>query len=285
VAWAGREAALGPPGACTVRAGWVDGYVLTEGIAALMFVQARALRGRTPPRGEGHHAPFIPGLLEQRIFELDVPMNPLRGLLLVTLMGIAPVALAYESPQFVVVASMDGYEVRDYAPFLVAETAVDGASERGRNAAFRRLFRYISGGNAGERKIEMTVPVIQQPRRGERIEMTVPVTTETRAGGEVMQFMLPRAYDMATAPLPSDPGVQLREVPGERLAVRRYSGRSTEARFARERDALLAQLAAERMPVSGPARFAVYNGPLTPWFARRNEVMVPLDATAPPAPE
>jgi hypothetical protein len=193
------------------------------------------------------------------------------------LIGIAPVASAYESPDFALVATGDGYEIRDYAPFVVAQTAITGDFERGRNAAFRRLFGYISGGNAGERKIAMTVPVIQQPRAGERIAMTAPVTTATGpAGGQVMQFMLPRAYALETAPLPADPQVEVIEVPAERLAVRRYSGRSTEAGFRRERDALLAQLAADGLRSVGPARFAVYNGPFTPWFARRNEVMVPL---------
>ncbi len=203
-------------------------------------------------------------------------MRTLRHSLAAALIVIAPAAAAYESPEFTVVASREDYEVRDYASFLVAETSVEGSFDRGRTDAFRRLFRYISGGNAGERKIAMTVPVIQQPR-GERIAMTVPVTTAAGYDGrEVMQFMLPRAFDLDSAPLPSDPKVQLRELPAERLAVRRYSGRSTERGFQRERDALLAQLAADGLQAAGPARFAVYSGPLTPWFVRRNEVMVPL---------
>jgi hypothetical protein len=206
-------------------------------------------------------------------------MPALRCLLVLAVIGMAPAASAYESPEFAIVTTRDGYEIRDYAPFVVAQTAISGDFERGRNAAFRRLFGYISGGNAGERKIAMTVPVIQQPRAGERIAMTAPVTTATGpAGGQVMQFMLPRAYVLETAPLPADPQVEISEMPGERLAVRRYSGRSTEAAFQRERDALLAQLAADGLRAVGPARFAVYSGPFTPWFARRNEVMVPLAA-------
>jgi hypothetical protein len=209
-------------------------------------------------------------------------MPALRFLLVLALIGVAPAVAAPESPAFVVVASREGYEIRDYAPFLVAETGVVGSFERGRNAAFRRLFGYISGANAGDRKIAMTAPVIQQSRGGERISMTVPVTTTASPGGEVMQFMLPRAYDRESAPLPTDPQVALREMPAERLAVRRYAGRSTEAGFERERDALLAQLAVDGLQAAGPARFAVYNGPFTPWFARRNEVMVPLGVDARP---
>jgi len=212
-------------------------------------------------------------------------MTFLRFLLTTAVLGIGQAASAYESPAHVVVVTQDGYEIRDYAAFLVAETAVEGSFDRGRNPAFRRLFGYISGANSGERKIAMTVPVIQQPGRGDRVAMTVPVTTATGPdGGEVMQFMLPRAFDSSTAPLPSDPQVRLRELPAERLAVRRYSGRSSEAGFMREREALMAQLASDGLEPAGPARFAVYSGPLTPWFVRRNEVMVPLAADALPAP-
>lgn len=212
-------------------------------------------------------------------------MSFLRHLLTTAALGLGQSAFAYESPEHIVVAARDGYEIRDYAAFLVVETAVEGSFDRGRNAAFRRLFDYISGDNAGERKIAMTVPVIQQPRRGERLAMTVPVTTAAGPeGGEVMQFMLPRAFDRDSAPLPGNPRVRLRELAAERLAVRPYSGRSTEAGFVREREALLALLAADGLQPTGPARFAVYSGPFTPWFARRNEIMLPLASDALPAP-
>lgn len=212
-------------------------------------------------------------------------MPALTRILAAVLIGTTPAASAYESPEHTVVASREGYEIRDYAPLLVVETAVDGSFESGRNAAFRRLFDYISGGNAGERKIAMTVPVIQQPSRGARVAMTAPVTTAADPEGrEVMQFMLPRAFTMESAPLPSDPQVQLRELPAERLAVRRYSGRSSESGFQRERDVLLALLAADGLRSAGAARFAVYSGPFTPWFARRNEVMVPILVARPADP-
>lgn len=187
-------------------------------------------------------------------------------------------ASAYESPDYEIAAEHEEFEVRTYAPYLIAETAVpDGAFEAGRRAAFRRLFDYIGGANIVGQKIDMTVPVTQQPAAGERIAMTVPVTTAQDEAGQVMRFALPSRFNLANAPIPSDPRVALRELPGERLAVRRYSGRSNEANFVRERDALFSDLERLGIAVIGPARFAVYSGPFTPWFARRNEVQVPVD--------
>ncbi len=91
-----------------------------------------------------------------------------------------------------------------------------------------------------------------------------------------MRFALPSKFTLASAPMPSDSRVGIRELTGEHLAVRRYSGRSNEANFVREREALMAELEGAGIVAIGPARFAVYSGPFTPWFARRNEVQVPV---------
>jgi hypothetical protein len=190
-------------------------------------------------------------------------------------------ARAYEEPRFAVVKRLDGFEVRLYAPHLVAETEVSGSFGEARNAAFRRLFDYISGGNRAREGIAMTAPVTTAPPSAERIEMTVPVTsTPDASGGYVMQFMLPGRYTLQTAPIPEDPTIRVREV-GERLvAVRRYSGRSSESNYREHEAQLLSLLEASGYLPAGQPWFAVYDGPFTPWFMRRNEVLVPV---VPPA--
>ena len=189
-------------------------------------------------------------------------------------------AMAYEEPSHDVVEIREGFEIRRYAPMLVAETDMPGGREAGGSAAFRRLFDYIAGNNRARRKIEMTVPVTMAPT-SEPIEMTAPVTTQATAGREpTMAFVLPSRFTPETAPEPVDPAVRLRVVPQQWLAVRRYSGRTTEANFRREADALLQALAAAGLTPLGPAQMAVYDGPFTPWFMRRNEALVPV---APPA--
>ena len=81
--------------------------------------------------------------------------------LVVLLAGIWPdVAVAYEEPDYSVVRSEESFELRRYAPYLVAETDAPGSFSDSRNGAFRRLFDYISGENVAKQKIEMTVPVV-----------------------------------------------------------------------------------------------------------------------------
>jgi hypothetical protein len=70
----------------------------------------------------------------------------------------------------------------------------------------------------------MTAPVTQAPVPV-RMEMTAPVTQAPAAGGYVVQFVLPKGVTLASAPEPLDARVRLREVPGGRVAVIRYSGR------------------------------------------------------------
>lgn len=184
-------------------------------------------------------------------------------------------ALAYESPEHRVVATAEGYEVREIAPHLAVETTVPGTYAQARNRAFRRLFDYIRGDNTVRAKVDMTVPVTSRPASQE-IAMTVPVTSAPSAGGHSMQFVLPRAFDRDSAPVPNDPQVRLVEVPAERVAVRRFSGLSSEDNWREEEAELLAALRRDGLEPAGPSRLAVYNGPLTPWFMRRNEVVVPL---------
>ena len=85
----------------------------------------------------------------------------------------------YEEPRHHVLATLgDGVEIRRYAPRLAAETEVAGDDVEARSRAFRILFAYIAGANAG----------------AEKIAMTAPVETAPGAGGVRMRFFLPARY-------------------------------------------------------------------------------------------
>ena len=206
----------------------------------------------------------------------------IRALLaLGSLLALAPVAaVAIEQPEYRVVEQAGAFELREYAPYLLAETSVESGFMDAGNIAFGRLFRYISGANSAQAEIAMTAPVEQANPRGEKIAMTAPVEQATAGGVYRVAFVVPRKYTRETVPRPTDARVSIREVPARRVAAWRYSGRWTEQNF-REHERLLREaLAARRLqPEPGDsAIIARYDAPFMPWFMRRNEVLIPLRA-------
>jgi hypothetical protein len=202
-------------------------------------------------------------------------------LLAFTLIGASTPVSAYEEPKYTVEGTHEGFELRRYAPQLVVETTTRGDFDAARNEAFRRLFRYISGANRSQAKISMTVPVTTAGS-GEKIAMTIPVTSAgTPGGGTVMQFVVPSSYTRDTVPQPTDPNLSIREIGTRLIAARHYSGRSTAANYERELGELRGLLPAAGLVEIGEPTFAVYNGPFTPWFLRRNEVLVEVRTSTP----
>jgi hypothetical protein len=201
-----------------------------------------------------------------------------RILLLLLILGsVLTPAMATEEPAYQVLERDGDFELRSYGAYLIAETHVDGSFEDAGNAAFQRLFRYISGANRGERKIAMTAPVVQQNARGTDIAMTAPVRQETDAtGGYRVAFIVPAGFTRATVPEPTDPLVTFREVSAQTMAVLRYSGRWTEKLYREQETRLKGILAQRAWVATGATVYARYNAPFVPWPLRRNEVMVPV---------
>jgi hypothetical protein len=108
------------------------------------------------------------------------------------------------------------------------------------------------------------------------MDMTAPVTQAAVAGGTQVQFVLPKGVTLATAPEPIDPRVQLREMPAAAWAVIRYSGTWSQANYDEHLGKLQAALATAGVATQGPPVLARYNGPMTPWFMRRNEIWLAL---------
>jgi len=197
---------------------------------------------------------------------------------LVGLVGLAThtTSHAIEEPAYTVVRQLEGIEVREYAPYMVAEVVVAGSGSDAGSSAFPILAGYIFGKNKGERKLTMTAPVTQAAVPV-KLEMTAPVTQTAAAGGFLVQFVLPRGVTVANAPEPLDARVMLREVPSSRVAVIRYSGFWSEANYNEHLAKLQTAMKAADLTATGEPVLSRYNGPTTPWFMRRNEIWLPLD--------
>ena len=193
----------------------------------------------------------------------------------------APAAVAIEEPQYRVLDSDGAFELREYAPYMLAETAVEAGFMNAGNVAFGRLFRYISGANSSQAAMAMTAPV-EQSGAGQKIAMTAPVEQSSAGGVYRVGFVVPRKFTRETVPRPTDARISIREVPARRIAVWRYSGRWTEENFREHERELRARLGARGLePEPGDsAIIARYDAPFMPWFMRRNEVLVPLRVAA-----
>jgi SOUL heme-binding protein len=189
---------------------------------------------------------------------------------------------AIEEPEFAVVKKLGAVEIRQYAPYVVAEVVVNANANDAGNQAFPILAGYIFGKNKGEKKMAMTAPVIQssapvtQTAAPVKMEMTAPVTQAAVAGGFLVQFVLPKNVSLATAPEPIDERVKLREMPAANWAVITYSGTWSQSNFDENLTALRTALKAADIATQGEPVLSRYNGPFTPWFMRRNEIWLAL---------
>ncbi|GLC36581.1 hypothetical protein PLESTF_001275600 [Pleodorina starrii] len=184
---------------------------------------------------------------------------------------------ALETPEYVVLRRARDYEVRQYEPYIVAETVMDAAAALNRevlrsgqvavnpagpgNKAFNSLARYIFGDNRGAARMAMTTPVLSD-------------TTGT------MRFVIgPSAVKaMPSLPAPNSPAVSLGRQEGGVVAARVFGGYAREEDARRQAEALRSSLERDGLqPAGGVWTLARYNDPSTPGPFRRNEVLLPLE--------
>lgn len=169
----------------------------------------------------------------------------------------------YESAPYKVVRADGKFELRDYPSLAVVETPM-AASGNSDDGSFMRLFRFITGANEAKQKIAMTTPVFMSGHDTNR----------------TMAFVLPAKVNATTAPKPADVAVAVRELPGGRFAVLRFSGGRNAQREAETLARLQVWLAAQGLKTAASPVYGYFDPPWTPSFLRRNEVMLGV-ATAP----
>lgn len=183
-----------------------------------------------------------------------------------------PIMSNVEQPKYKLVEADKNIEIRDYGPTIVAEVEASGERAKAISEGFRLIADYIFGNNSSKQNVPMTAPVTQQS--GEKIAMTAPVTQQGSGNTWTVRFIMPAKYTLATLPKPNNLAVKLREIPGKRFAVIRFSGMAGEESLKRHTEELQAFISAKKLQaLSGPT-YAFYNPPWTLPFFRRNEVMI-----------
>ena len=176
-------------------------------------------------------------------------------LVLILILTLGSHTMAYEEANYETISKNENYEIRKYFDRLVIET--DSTEGNG----FRKLFNYISGNNEEKKEIKMTVPVTQ----------------ENKDGNMKMQFYLPSKFNKDNAPKPSNPEIKVLNIEGGYYAVIKYSGRSSDKNFIKNKNILEKELKKDNIVILSPPIRASYNSPFTLPMLKRNEVMFRID--------
>ena len=199
-------------------------------------------------------------------------------------------AMAIEEPKFQVLQVDGSFEIRQYAPILIAETLIDGDMDEASNKGFRLIADFIFGNNqvpnsSASSKIAMTAPVTIEAI-STKIAMTAPVTIEPQSNESNIQtskkwrihFVMPSQYNLSTIPRPKNSAVTLREVASKFFVVHTYTGFNTLARVQSKTEDTLEWADRKAFKLIGTPQLSRYDPPWTLPMFRRNEIMIEISA-------
>uniref|UniRef100_A0A0A8XQ89 SOUL heme-binding family protein n=1 Tax=Arundo donax TaxID=35708 RepID=A0A0A8XQ89_ARUDO len=191
-----------------------------------------------------------------------------------------------ETVPFRVLKREKEYEIREVESYFIAETTMPGRSGfdfNGSSQSFNVLASYLFGKNTTSKQMEMTTPVItrKDESSSETMDMTTPVITKKSANENKwkMSFVLPSKYG-SNLPVPKDPSVTIKEVPGKILAVAAFSGLVTDDDISQRESKLRESLQKDtefRVKGDTVVEVAQYNPPFTLPFTRRNEIALEVE--------
>ena len=98
--------------------------------------------------------------------------------------------------------------------------------------------------------------------------MTAPVLSDH----DSIAFVMPQKFNIENTPKPNDNRIKIQQIPQRYVAALKFSGRWTSVNFNQKSKQLLEELEKLHIKPKGNIFSMRYNGPLTPWFLRRNEV-------------
>jgi hypothetical protein len=173
-------------------------------------------------------------------------------------------------------------EVRHYPEMVLVSTTMNGQNGY---KAFRKLFAYIAGDNAGATEIAMTAPVLMDDknmaRAGAEIAMTAPVLMKKSANNSSMSFVMPKDFTLQTTPKPMDPTLSVSELEDYHVAAIQFSGTMSDSNLEKNRIMLTTWLVENGYTAIGEPVRASYNGPFTLPMLRRNELLIEVASPSP----
>ena len=184
------------------------------------------------------------------------------GVLLVTSLILFSIPYFLEQPKYSVELSDGRFQLRVYETFTTAKVKTKGERYEALKSGFRPLVKYIGAKARSGNSISMTVPVMQQKQEG----------TEW-----VISFFMPSKFSHTSLPLPFDQSVILEEVFHNKMASITFNGSTSTISLEKKKEALMEWIEKNNFTMTGEPIFAFYNGPMTPGFLRKNEILITVE--------
>lgn len=185
----------------------------------------------------------------------------LLGIYIVFQSFIAKNASNTEKQKYRVVLKQDQFEIRFYPSATMATIYSNATDYKGlANNGFRKLARYIFGGNEQKQSISMTAPV--------RMSMS--------EKGSTMSFVMPEKYNSGALPIPNDKSISIEQSKPVYVASISFSGYATDAKIKLHKEQLEQILQDKQIKMTGEYSFLGYNAPYQ-FFGRTNEVIIPIE--------
>jgi hypothetical protein len=167
-----------------------------------------------------------------------------------------------ESQEYQLIRTDGDLEIRYYpaATLAIVSSNIKSYSELG-SSGFRKLAKYIFGGNNMKQSIAMTTPVHMEI--GDSISK--------------MAFVMPSSMKKEDLPIPDNSEISIKTSEPEYVAVLRFSGFANTENIEENRSKLETLLKAKGLSYYGNFRFLGYNPPYQ-LVGRRNEVIISLNA-------
>lgn len=170
-------------------------------------------------------------------------------------------AVKTEKQKYRLVLKQDQFEIRYYPSATMATIFSNATDYKGlANNGFRKLARYIFGGNEQKQSISMTAPV--------RMNMS--------EKGSSMSFVMPEKFNNEALPKPNDPTIRIEQSKPVYVACISFAGYANDAKIEINKEKLLQILKEKNITTTGEYSFLGYNAPYQ-FVGRTNEIIIPIE--------
>ncbi len=180
--------------------------------------------------------------------------------------------MSTKTPEYKVLEEDGNIQIRSYPSYITAFVVLPQTNYKdAANEGFRILANYIFGNNISKKKTEMKTPVSVQ--HSEKIEMTTPVLVEGEKEYKI-SFIMPSRYTIETLPEPLNKDIKFDQKNFGKFATIRFTGFFSNKNIDKNIKKLNLWIEEKGIQKYGDYIIAGYNGPYTPWFLSRNEILI-----------